>query len=740
MITSIAVSSSIIFTLKKGQEVTITIFFGIFYITGLYIHFSNESAQLANPSTAFYLSYSLALFEGLIINRIPNIIYRIICCIFFLMARWIIVPLNDDKSTIPLQIIILSLTIYIEFYQQKICEGSPFDNSEAQYKDLVANNVPQGIVIMTKDLTRCLFSNEAFNMIIETNPKTASENCLTKLNIYELHECSNITQSIDDSRSSLTLLDFLKANKQIASPGQTVCNVSYKKKTGQEPCCVEATEYIFEVKLLSLIWDDQAATGVILHDITHHNKQIQMKMIANQQKDKFLATVSHELRTPLNGIRGMVDIMKIKTDNEELHHYLKICSNCSHLLLGLVNSILDINLIRANKIKIYPEKTVLKSFLNEVVELFELQCKQKSIDLKLKMGPTVPENIVTDKNRVSQILINLIGNALKFTKEGSITISVDQSKQHKNNLRVSIEDTGIGIKDKDLCKLFQIFGKLETEGAAINHEGVGLGLSIANSLAKLLSNNEGIQVQSKFGKGSTFSFEISKNFSATPATVNKGETLCNISTSLLDEGDLHGNNVSRYKQALLPPIKHPQDNYCSQLSFRSQTPQNNKYSKSLFKNIDIRTSNFSYSSTPKRISKDDGDIIKPNKNPCVLIVDDNPLNITVAELFVRREDYQTKTALDGRTAIDMVMSNNNRMEPIRLILMDLQMPIMDGYQTTKALKEMMESKKIKEIPIVALTANDTDADRKACKEVGMCDFLSKPLSQTELARILKKYA
>ncbi len=128
-----------------------------------------------------------------------------------------------------------------------------------------------------------------------------------------------------------------------------------------------------------------------------------------------------------------------------------------------------------------------------------------------------------------------------------------------------------------------------------------------------------------------------------------------------------------------------------------------------------------------------------SRRPYVLIVDDNPLNITVAEYFVRSEQYEAKGALYGQTAIEILLNNNYGLYPIKLILMDLQMPIMDGYQTTKALRDLMETGKIPEIPIVALTANDSQNDKIACLKVGMKDHLSKPLQKSELRRVLKAY-
>jgi len=487
---------------------------------------------------------------------------------------------------------------------------------------------------------------------------------------------------------------------------KTSCNLSFKKHSQAEDT---NNEKIFEARIVPLVWDEQNAIGIILHDVTQQISVIRLKINANKQKDRMLATISHELRTPLNGILGMIQIVEQKTNDQETLKHLSVCKNSGHLLLGLVNSILDLNLIRAKKFKLYKEKIHLMNFLQDIVRLFEHQCQLKSIFIKLRVPSFTPKFITTDKNRLSQILINLIGNALKFTNKGGITVSAELYIRDQDYLEISVQDTGIGIKEEDKGKLFQIFGKLENEqeGTAVNHQGVGLGLTISNNLAKLLCGNsnknlQGIRLESVHKKGTKFSFLIKHNL-IQPSFVEGNLSFDGVpSNETFDEGELE--NLSKTTHYKLPAMKKP------------HTPQ---------KGI--------------QLSRQPTSLTLHGENNFVLIVDDNPLNLAVAEILVQKHPYKVKTALHGQAAIDLMLENDFIAQPIKLIFMDLQMPLMDGYETTKALKKLMKERKIPETPIVALTANDSEDDRRHCIMVGMSDYLTKPIKDNELIKVLNFY-
>jgi len=664
-----------------------------------------------------------------------------------LVFRIVIIPAYN-KANLPMHIFALLFSIFLDVDRDKKDQklfGSYFYSQKqlSRFKDLVASNIPDGIVIITKDFQDCLFTNDSFKELTEDECSRDFGSCLERFLIEEvpldpsIGTESNLSSCYTSNKQ--TLLAFLANYRQNEQQyrhlrNKPLCNVSYMKNMKVMDMdesqnsfreVFNQTELSFEVKVISLIWEEKPAIAIIFHDITQQNTILRLKIAANIQKDRLLATVSHELRTPLNSILGMIQIMLQATKDADILYYLKICSNSGHLLLGLINSILDMNLIRANKLKLYTEAVDIREFLQDITKLFEFQCSQKSIFLKSMLAPNVPKSVVTDKNRLSQIFINLIGNALKFTQQGGISVSVKGYGNKREYIEISVEDTGVGIKEEDQNKLFKMFGKLEHEkgGTIVNSQGVGLGLTISNNLAKLLCDNnkelEGIKVHSEYKKGSKFTFIIKANLEpvqTTPIIPNSSlDISCNLATEYLDEGDMNEKSLSEY----LSPIR-----------------------KRTF--FDISRNNFlnkTATFSPKRslISRKASTSGPSFPSPCVLIVDDNPLNLKVAEFFVKRQMLATKTALYGQVAIDIVMNNDHYRSPIVLILMDLQMPVMDGYQTTRKLRELMEAEEIPLIPIVALTANNTEADRIACLQAGMADHLGKPLKEIDLTKILKKY-
>jgi len=323
------------------------------------------------------------------------------------------------------------------------------------------------------------------------------------------------------------------------------------------------------------------------------------------------------------------------------------------------------------------------------------------------------------KNRLSQIFINLLGNAFKFTNHGGITI-VAQETQDSDLIEFIVKDTGMGIKDEHKNRLFQAFGKLDQDDNHINQQGVGLGLTISDTLARLLcGRNEarGIKVESEFGKGSVFSFFIRKTLDGgDESEITLLDTYASMTTSFFAEcKSIVDFKVNNYQtQPFKKSIKITSPTYINSDTLNSQ-----------------QSPTLLHKTSPSRNSN--------RNNPTILIVDDNPFNIMVATHLVSAQGFNVKSALYGQTAIEIALTNNHKAEPISLVLMDCMMPVMDGYETTRNLRQLMKEGKIPEISIVALTANNSTADKEACEKAGMCDYLTKPLTEASLKRIIRKY-
>ena len=314
---------------------------------------------------------------------------------------------------------------------------------------------------------------------------------------------------------------FRKEKKQDSKLGSSHKRSGFKKSS--EGCM----KRYYNVKIFILPWDDnEEAVGLVFNDITYKRAITDLK-IKDKSQDLVIAMVSHELRTPLNGMLGLLEIIrKMSNKDPEINQYVDSCRSNGMLLLNLVNSILDLAQINNKKLRLISEKVNVQQLITEISSLFSYYSIIKGIYLRIEIAPDVPKIIITDKNRLSQVLINLIGNAYKFTFQGGITIRVEVKEINKNKLRFSVEDTGIGISDEDQTRLFKMLGKVEQKDGRINTSGVGLGLTISYSLIMALNSTKKnkLCLASQRGQGSAFSFSLKYESPAIPKSSPKQQS------------------------------------------------------------------------------------------------------------------------------------------------------------------------------------------------------------------------
>ena len=721
-----------VISLKQNQEAILTIFWMGYDLFITVAHYYGNSGYFDFPEDSFYIGSFGALAESLVLSRIPKFWVRCVYSAYCCLVRAIVVP-PRDKGLLIAQTISLIFSIMMDLEKEKNDKKlfSFYFNYKEQilkFKNLVAQDIPEGIIILSKDIKNCLFMNNYFKNLVEDKKDLS---ITAQLNHFCLKE--DIEQGIinpsnlsGNPRTLLTLLQN-ESNDENRNPSSHTYLV-YNKMS---------QNFIFEPKIIPLIWDQQPSIAIILNDITEQHTILNLK-IADSEKDKIIATVSHELRTPLNSILGMIQIMMKKVQDQELLKYLSICQNSSNLLIGLVNSLLDLHQIRANKLKLHPEKFNLKQMLQDITDLFEYQCNQKGLYLKCDISPILPTYVFTDKNRLSQVFINLLGNALKFTRKGGISITAELS-QEKDCIKFVVEDTGAGIKEENQEKLFKMFGKLEQQNEYKNPQGVGLGLVISDNLVALLSKglkNGNINLESEYGVGSRFSFCVRQNLEN--ALADKEQISTNIISEILEtledtDTEALSEKIKRHTSVLLKRTGTGEKMPPS--ASRNKTTRNKTEMNIRFKSSDLSGLNKINSLALRGSSVE----LSRTSRSFVLIVDDVFMNIMVAEHLISSHNYRVKSVLSGQCAIDLIMNNNHLEEPIKLILMDCQMPEMDGYQTTVLLKKLFRDKGIPEIPIVALTANNTEEDKEYCRKIGMSDYLSKPLKDKDLVKVLDKY-
>jgi signal transduction histidine kinase/AmiR/NasT family two-component response regulator len=507
---------------------------------------------------------------------------------------------------------------------------------------------------------------EVFSTFIE------EEERLTQRRFIDATNASRLTMNLTIGIAFCSLifggLVATKITRDITRPVRTLMSELDSVSNGNLGKEIEVTSKD-EIGALSLAFNRMRAS---LKQLEQDRSQSEKQLIqasnaahaANNAKSEFLANMSHEIRTPMTAILGFNDILLDNASNQENVIAAQTVKKNGEFLIGLIDDILDLSKIEANKIEIENIECSVHSIVADVTSLMRVRSAAKGLPLEVRYDGSIPRTIQSDPTRLRQILINIVGNAIKFTESGSVQILTRllNLPGEEPRLQFDVTDTGIGIAENKIESLFRPF--TQADGSTTRQfGGTGLGLTITERLAKLLGGQ--IAVSSTVGAGSTFSVTVA--------------------TGSLENVELTHNTA-----------------------------------ETVIETVDGNSSMEMLPSLEKRR---------------ILLVEDGPDNQRLIGFIMKKAGAEVTLAENGQIGFDMAIAAMSEGSPFDVILMDMQMPVLDGYEATRRLREHGYT-----LPIVALTAHAMATDRQKCVDAGCDDFATKPIDRKKLIELVASYA
>ncbi len=523
----------------------------------------------------------------------------------------------------------------------------------------------------------------------------------------------------------------------------------------------------------------QSMFRAVARDI-HSRKESEAQLVearqkaeaANLAKSQFLATVSHEIRTPLNGINGMSRLLADTSLTEEQKTYVDAVTSSGTALMTLIEDLLDFSKIEAGRMDLRPEHIEVRSFSESLVELVSHRALSKNIGIAVWIAPEVPDMIIADADRLRQAVLNLLGNAIKFTSTGGVCLEVTVER---SSLALTVRDTGRGIEEADIERIFEQFEQIDG-GSTRQHSGVGLGLAITRKLVSAMGGD--VLVESKVGEGSQFSIRLpllsprqaepkyplsGKTCLVALSSSIEAETLAKIISSnggeanVLQAPDFSVETGNWLQTNLLIDVRTMRkmlSNGADFMAFKSRViliEPSERGSMAEFHKLGFETylvrpvrqktlvrllsGGALVTRTIDKTQASSNAVRSDNKSLSILVAEDNEINALMVKSALIRAGHKVIVVGDGRSAVNEI---NARPDFHDLVLMDLHMPEMDGLDAIAAIRNSEDEHGRRQVPILALTADGQAEIEKAVRSVGGNGYVTKPVDPAHLIGLIEE--